>query len=153
MIFHKFELQNLGEFHDLYLKTDCLLLACVMENFREMTLKYYGLECLWYFTIPGMAFDSALKMSKVKLEQITDPSIFTFFEKGIRGGTTIMPSRFERARNRYIDKSIHPSDPNQSYIFLIDKNNLYGQSMLAPLATGGLNFYQKKKRGTSDLTE
>ena len=48
----------MGEYHDLYLKTDVLLLTDVFENFRDMCLSYYGLDPVYYYyTLPNFAFD------------------------------------------------------------------------------------------------
>jgi len=84
-IFRKFKLNTLGEYHDLYLLTDTILLACVFEEFRLMCLKNFGLDPVHYFSLPGLAWDAALKMSNVQLELITDIDIYLFIEHGMRG--------------------------------------------------------------------
>ena len=43
-MFKSFKLDNLGDYHDLYVKSDTLLLADVFENFRDMCLKEYELD-------------------------------------------------------------------------------------------------------------
>ena len=59
-----FEIKKLGEFHDLYLKSDTLLLADVLENFRKMWLKIYHLYPEKYLSAPGLAWQEALKKLK-----------------------------------------------------------------------------------------
>ena len=84
-VYNEFQISNIGEYHDLYLLTDTLLLACVFEEFRQMALKNFKLDPVHYFTLPGLAWDAALKMSQVKLELITDVDIYNFLEIGMRG--------------------------------------------------------------------
>ena len=63
-VWKEFELKNMGDFHDLYLKTDVLLLADVMENFRKLCEKHYELDPAHFFTVPGMAWDAMLKITE-----------------------------------------------------------------------------------------
>ena len=76
----------MGEYHDLYLKSDILLLADVFENFRKNCLQYYKLDPCYYFTSPGLPWDATLSMTDIKLELMTDIDKFQFIEKGMRGG-------------------------------------------------------------------
>ena len=71
-IWNKFEIKHLQEFTILYNKVDILLLTDVMENFRDIPLKTYKLDPVWYFTTPGFAWDFILKMTKQQLELLTD---------------------------------------------------------------------------------
>ena len=81
-VWNTFKLRNMGQYHDLYLKSDVLLLADVFESFRKMCLEYYKLDPCWYFTSPGLSWDAMLKMTKIKLELMVDIDMFIFIEKG-----------------------------------------------------------------------
>ena len=83
-----FEMKNMGEYHNLYLGSDVLLLADVFENFRKTCLEHYGLDPCHYFTSPGLAWDAMLKMTKTRLELMSDVDMFQFIEKGMRGRTS-----------------------------------------------------------------
>ena len=71
-VYKDFEIKNLGEYHDLYLKSDTLLLVDLFENFGKMYLKIYELNPLKFLSTPGLAWQAALKKTEVKLELLTD---------------------------------------------------------------------------------
>ena len=145
-VWNTFNLQNMGEYHDLYLKRDILLLTDVFENFRKTCLTYYKLDPLHYITSPGLAWDAMLKMTKINLELITDIDMQLFIEKGLRGGISYIAHRHAEANNKYM-KNYDPDKPS-SYIPYLDANNLYGWAMSQPLPYGkfkwvypGTTFY------------
>ncbi|KAL9954736.1 hypothetical protein ACROYT_G042310 [Oculina patagonica] len=80
-----FKLKTMGDYHDLYLQSDVLLLADVFESFRKTCLKYYKLDPCHYFTSPSLSWDAMLKMTGIKLELMTDIDMYQFIEKGMRG--------------------------------------------------------------------
>ena len=84
----KFEMKNMGDYHDHYLKKDVLLLADVFEKFIDTCLKFYGLDPCHYFSSPGLSWDAMLKMTGVKLEKISDIEKYLFIEKGLRGAVS-----------------------------------------------------------------
>ena len=82
-IWDKFEMKNMGDYHDHYLKKDVLLLADVFEKFIDTCLKFYGLDPCHYFSSPGLSWDAMLKMTGVKLEKMSDIDKHLFIEKGL----------------------------------------------------------------------
>ena len=85
-VWNIFNIKNLGEYHDLYLKTDVLLLCDVFEKFVDVCLGDYGLDPCHYFSSPGLAWNAMLKMTGIKLEKENDIDMYLFLEKGMRGG-------------------------------------------------------------------
>ena len=82
-VWNTFKIRSVGEYYDLYLKSDILLSVDVFENFRKTFLQYYKLDLCHYFTSPGLSWDTMLKMANVQLELMTDIDMFQFIEKGI----------------------------------------------------------------------
>ena len=143
-IWKEFEIKNLGEYHDLYLKSDVLLLADVFEEFRNICLENYSLDPAWYYTSPGLSWDALLKHSEVKLELLTDPDKLLLFEKGIRGGISMTPNRFGKANNKYMGEKYDPSQPSK-YLTYLDANNLYGWAMMKPLPVGDFKWMEERE--------
>ena len=80
-----FEIKNVGEYHDLYLKSYILLLADVFKNFRKMCLEIYNLDPTKFLSAPGLASQVALKKTEVKLDLSTNIDMLSIVENGIRG--------------------------------------------------------------------
>jgi len=143
---------TLGDYHDLYVKTDVLLLACVFESFRDICYKGYGLDCLHLYTAPGLSWEAALKMTGVKLELLTDIDIYQFIEKGLRGGISMISKRYAEANNPYMGDQYDESKPN-SYIWYIDCNNLYGYAMSEPLPVDDFRWLNCNEQAKLDVTK
>ena len=140
-----FKMQNLGEYHDLYLKSDILLLADVFENFRKTCMQYYKLDLCHYFTSPGPAWDAMLKMTGIKSELMDDVDMYQFVEKGMRGGISYIVNRYGSGNNKYIIIIIiiiiqYDSNKADKYIMYLDANNLYGWVMSQSLPIGGFKW-------------
>ena len=101
-VWETFEIENMGQYHDLYLKSDVLLLADVFENFRKTCLTYYDLDPCHYVSSPGLSWDAMLKMTKVNLDLISDVDMQLFIEKGMRGGISYIAHRHAKANNKYM---------------------------------------------------
>ena len=97
-----FEIRNLGEYHDLYVQTDTLLLADVYEKFRDKCIEIYGLDPSHFLSAPGLAWQACLKKTEVKLELLTDYDMILMIEKGIRGGICQATHRYAKANNKYM---------------------------------------------------
>ena len=139
-VWQQFNIQDMGEYHDLYLKTDVLLLADVFESFRKTCSQYYKLDPAHYFTSPGLAWDAALKMTGITLDLITDVDMYQFIEKGMRGGVSYIANRYSKANNKYL--SDYDSSQPSKYLMYLDANNLYGWAMSQCLPTGGFKWVQ-----------
>ena len=81
-----FEIKNLGEYYDLYVQSDTLLLADVYENFRSLCFDKYELDPVYFVSAPGLAWQACLKNTGVKLELLTHYDMILMIERGIRGG-------------------------------------------------------------------
>ena len=137
-VFKKFNINNLCEYHDLYVRSDTLLLADIFENFRQSCLKNYELDPAHFFSLPGLAWQACLKKTNVELELLTDYDMLLMVEEGIRGGICHAMQRYVKANNKYMkdyDKKKKPS-----YIQYLDANNLYGKAMTEKLPVRGFRW-------------
>ena len=92
-----FKIKNLGQYHDLYLKTDVLLLCDVFEKLINVCLREYGLDSCHYFSSPGLSWDAMLKMTGIQLEKINNFDVHLFLEKGMRGGVSYIFKRYAKS--------------------------------------------------------
>ena len=137
----------MGEYHDLYLQSDILLLTDVFENFRNTCMQYYGLDPCHYFTSPGLSWDTMLKMTKVKLELMTDINMYQFIEKGMRGGVSFVANRY--GNNKYMEG--YDEKKPSKYIMYLDANNLYGWAMSQHLPYGSFKWLSNEELNNIDL--
>ena len=126
-VWETFGCESMGDYHDLYLKTDVLLLADIMTEFRRVCKEVYGLDALHYYTAPGLAWDAMLKLTKVKLDLISDPDMYFMVEDGIRGGISTIMKRYAKANNKHTKG--YDKGQMSVYIPYLDANNLYGWAM------------------------
>ena len=130
--------KTIKDYHNLYLKSDVLLLADVFENFRKTCLHHYKLDPTHYYTSPGLAWDACLKTTGQYLELLSDYDMLMMFERGIRGGITHISKRYEEANNKYM-KNYNP-DVESTFIQYLDANNLYGWATSQNLPTHGFRW-------------
>ena len=139
-VWETFGCLSLGDYSDLYCRTDVLLLADVFEAFRKTCLKQYGLDPAHYYTSPGLAWDALLKKTGVELELLTDYDQHLFIEKGMRGGISMVAKRHARANNPRVE-GYNPEKPS-NHILYLDANNLYGWAMSQAQPTGGFSWVE-----------
>ncbi len=148
-----FDCRTFQNYHDLYLKTDVVLLADVFENFRDLSMRTYGLDPAHYLTTPSLTWDACLKHTNVFLELITDPEMYLFFESGMRGGISVISNRYARANNPYLKLEDYDSDQPHSYISYLDANNLYGWAMSQYLPVDAFRFLSEEEINEIDFAE
>ena len=140
-IWREFGIRNMGEYHDLYLKTDVILLTNVFKSFRRVCLENYGLDPSHFYTAPRLAWKACLKKTGIRLELLLDPDMLLMFERGIRGGITQSVHRWAAANNPYMGSEYDHSRLTK-YLQYPDTNNLYGWAMSQPLPTGGFHWVE-----------
>ena len=125
-VFKNLSNKNLGDYHDLYVQIDTILLADVFENFRNMCIKVYELDPAHFLSALGLAWQACLKKTEVKLELLTDADMLLMVEKGIRGGICHAMHGHEKSNNKYMENY---KDEEESFLEYLDANNLYGSAM------------------------
>ena len=137
-VWNTFGCKTIRDYHNLYLKSDVMLLADVFENFRKTCLHHYKLDPAHYYTSPGLSWDACLKTTGQHLELLSDYDMLMMFERGIRGGITHISKRYAEANNKYM-KNYDP-EKKSTFIQYLDANNLYGWAMSQNLPTHGFKW-------------
>ena len=143
-VWEVFEMKNHGEYHDLYVQSDTLLLADVFEKFRDKCIKIYELDPAHFLSAPGLAWQACLKKTKVKLELLTDIDMLLMVEKGIRGGIYQTIHRHAKVNNKYMKN--YNKDIISSYLMYLDVNNLYGWEMSQKLPVNSFKWVKNLSR-------
>jgi hypothetical protein len=134
-VWNNFNIKNHGQFIDLYIMTDVLLLTDCFERFRDKNLKYFEIDPCHCYSAPGLTWQAGLKFTDITLELLTDKKILDLFEGCIRGGISgVMGSRYAKA------DEIHN-------LLYVDANNLYGWAMMEPQPFGGFEDVTDKFEG------
>ncbi|KAL4132044.1 hypothetical protein QTP88_009265 [Uroleucon formosanum] len=150
-VWDHFECKTIGEYSDLYLKIDVLLLADIFENFRDVCMKTYNIDPAYYYTTPGFSFDAMLKYTAIKLELLSEYEMLLMFEDGIRGGLTQASMRYAKSNN---EKTPDYNQANpKSWLVYQDCNNLYGWAMSQYMPYGDFKWVKPSLDGLNDLTE
>ena len=126
LVFQEFDCKTLGDYHDLFLHTDVLILASVLEKFRKVCYATYGVGCVHFYKAPKLSGETFLKFCNAEIELLTNREHLEMAENLIRGGiSSVFAKRNFEANNKYL--STHDPSAKQSFGFFIDANNLYGE--------------------------
>ena len=139
-VFDKFKIKSLGEYHDLYIQSDTLLLADIFENCRDTCIKVYGLDPAYFLSATGLTWQTCLKKTGIKLELLKDMDMFLMIEEVIRGGICHSVHRHSRANNKYMED--YDKNKESSYLIYVDYNNLYGEAMSQKLPVDGFGWVE-----------
>ena len=120
-VWKTFNLENMGQLHDLYMETDVMLLADVFETFRDVSLKNYKLDPAHFTTAPALSWTACLKQTGIQLEIPRDPDMHLLFDRGLTGGISMVANHYARANNPQVDG--YNEDKEKSYIGFFDCNN------------------------------
>ena len=127
------------DYHNLYNLSDVLLLADIIENFRNICMNHYGLHPAWYFSSPCLAWDAILKITNVQLELLNDCDMLLTIEIGITGEIATISHRHAKANNEYMGIEFDPAEESK-FISYLDATNLYGWEMSKQLPTSGFKW-------------
>uniref|UniRef100_A0A8D8SD21 DNA-directed DNA polymerase n=1 Tax=Cacopsylla melanoneura TaxID=428564 RepID=A0A8D8SD21_9HEMI len=156
-VWKTFKCKTLGEYAELYLKSDVLQLTEVFEDFRHFMMKTYGLDPVYYFSIPGLSFDCMMKHTGVEISLLQDIDMQLMIERSIRGGISQCSQRYAESNNHHMGNSYNPDLPS-TYLTYLDANNLYGYSMVKKHPLKDFKWMTKQeikqfKKCLFDLTE
>ena len=128
-IFRNFNIKNLGDYRDLYVQSDTLLLADVFENFGNMCYNIYELDPGYFLSAPGLTWQACLKKAGVRLELLIDNDMLLMVEKGIRGGIyhatnlqSVNGCKWKKNIHKFDEEFIKSfdEDSDKGYIFDVD---------------------------------
>ena len=124
-VWSHFDIKDMGEYHDLYLKTDVVLLADIFETKKK-------------------------RITGIKLDLLSDINMILFVEAGIRGGVSVISNRYGKANNKYMEN--YNPDEESKFITYLDANNLYGWDMSQKLPYKNLRWMDEAKLVDFDPT-
>ena len=150
-VWSQFDCKTIQDYHDIYLKTDVLLLADIFETFRQFSKVNYRLDPAHYVSSPQLSWDAMLLHTEAEIELIADPQMFSMIDKGIRGGVAMIVKRYAKANNPKLGNDFNPNLPT-SYIIYLDANNLYGWAMSQYLPFRGFHWLKAKEWKEIDWT-
>ena len=106
-------------------------------------MDYYGLDPCYYFSSPGLSWDTMLKMTEIELGFISDIDMHLFIEKGMKGGISYIAKRCSKANNKYM-QSYDAKKPSK-FISYLDANSLYEWAMIQYLPYSGFKWLNQKE--------
>ncbi|XP_052857193.1 uncharacterized protein LOC128265313 [Drosophila gunungcola] len=148
-VWSTFNCKSIRDYLKLYLESDVMILADVFENFRIICLQIYKLDPVNYVTAPSISWDAMLKFTRTELTLISNPDMYNFIKRSIRGGLTQCTQRISCANNKYM-KDFDSNKP-VNFLAYIDANNLYGWAMSQPLPISEFKFLNNLEINQFDI--
>ena len=111
-VWKDFKIKNLGEYYDLFVQSNTLLLADVFESFRNKCIEIHELDPAHFLSTPGLTWQAFLKKTEIELELLTDVDMFLMVEKGIIGGIFHATHQYAKENNKYMKN--HSKDKESS---------------------------------------
>ena len=115
----------------------------------EICFKIYELDPAKFLSAPGLAWQAALKKTKVKLDLLTDIDMLLMVEKGIRGGICHSIYWYAKANNKYMKD--YDKNKESSYIQYWDVNNLYRWAMWQKLLVNIFEWIKDTSQSNEDF--
>ncbi len=137
-IWDTFRCKTLGEYYDIYLLIDVILLADIFENFRNTCFKFYAIDPVRCLSIAQLSWQACLKYTNAEIELISDPLMYGMIERMVRGGISNVITKYARANNPHLDT--FDIDQPVNYINYLDCNGLYSHVMCDSLPIGGYRW-------------
>ena len=148
-VWEVFEIKNRGEYHDLYVQCDALLLADVFENFSEKCFEICEPDPAHFVSALGLAWQACIKKTEVKLELITDYDMFMMVEERIRDGMCQAIYRYAKANKKYMNN--YDKRKIISYLRYLDVNTLLVLAMSHKLPLDGFKWVKDLFRFNEDF--
>ena len=142
-VWSEFQIETLGDYHDLYVESDVLLLCDVIGKYRKLIITEFNLDPLHFYTLPGLSLQACLRKTRVKLDLINDIEQFLMVEKSIRGGISVISKRLAKANNPKLS-TYKPEDPT-SHLLYIDANSLYAHAMKSKMPVGDFKWLKPEE--------
>ena len=152
-VWKSFACKTMLDYHNIYLKSDVCLLACVFENFRDQAMQYYELDPVHYLTLPGYSWDVMLHMTKAKIGLMQDLEMIKMVESGIRGGISMVTKKHAQANNPLLPSGYYNPEKPVTWLKYIDSNNLYGWGLSQPLPLDNFHWLTQDQIEQTDFTQ
>ena len=135
-------MNNMKDYHDLYLKVDVLLLVCVFKTFRTESINYFELAPAHYISTLGYIWDAMLRFTDVNLKLMSGIEKYQLIESKIRGDTSMICQGYAEAKNKFFKS--YDANKLTSYSTYLEAKNSYGHSMIELLPTEILDWFNPK---------
>ena len=153
-IWISFGCQNLGEFLEIYLESDVLMLTDIFENFRNECLKNFHIDTVNFDSTPSLSYHAMLLLSKVVFEPIPNLETYYFLLRAKRGGLSQVTTRYAKVKNtkskalqKYFNDPEFDENAMTTSLYYIDCNQLYPTAMLYKLPVCGYKFISTDGKG------